>query len=185
MLVAGEVALACALLVSSALLIRTVGQHDGHADRRAGRRRADDDGATVPGNVQTRIWRVAQAGRTTRTRRSSKEIRRQPGVVAAGHSNFLPLEVGWRKPFQIEGQPPPARPEDAPQVQMHSVSEGYFEAMGAALAEGRAFTPFDNADATGVVVVNESFAKRYLTPERPPDRSCAFTRPASVRSAST
>ncbi len=38
--------------------------------------------------------------------------------------------------------------------------------MGATIAEGRAFTPFDNADNAGVVVVNESFAKRYLTPAR-------------------
>ena len=46
-LVAGEVALACALLVSSALLVRTCRQHDGHADRRQRRRGADDDGAAA------------------------------------------------------------------------------------------------------------------------------------------
>jgi hypothetical protein len=91
-----------------------------------------------------------------------EEIRRQPGVVAVGHSNFLPFEVGWRNPFQVEGQPRPPRQEDMPQAQMHSVSEGYFEAMGAVLAEGRLFTAFDNADSAGAIVVNESFAKRYL-----------------------
>jgi ABC-type antimicrobial peptide transport system permease subunit len=46
---------------------------------------------------------------------------------------------------------------------MHSVSEGYFEAMGATMLRGRAFTDFDNKDSAGVVIVNESFAKRYLS----------------------
>jgi putative ABC transport system permease protein len=96
-----------------------------------------------------------------------EEIRQQPGVVAAGHTNFLPFEVGWRNPFQVDGQPPPPRPEDAPQAQMHSISEGYFEAMGATIVDGRALTPFDNADNAGVLVVNESFARRFLTESRP------------------
>lgn len=80
----------------------------------------------------------------------------------AGASNFLPLEIGWRQPFVLDGQPRPARKDDAPQAQMHSVSEGYFEAMGASLVTGRSFTAFDSADAAGVIVVNESFARRCL-----------------------
>ena len=58
-------------------------------------------------------------------------IRREPGVQAAGATNFLPFEVGWREPFLIVGDPPPPRREDAPQAQLHSVSDGYFAAMGA------------------------------------------------------
>ena len=46
---------------------------------------------------------------------------------------------------------------------MHSVSEGYFEAMGATIARGRAFTAFDNKDSAGAVIVNEAFARRYLS----------------------
>jgi len=91
------------------------------------------------------------------------EIRAQSGVIAAGESNFLPFTVGWRNPFLIEGQPRPGRQEDLPQAQMHSVSEGYFEAMGATMARGRTFTEFDHKDSTGAVIVNESFVKRYLS----------------------
>ena len=100
-----------------------------------------------------------------------EEIRQQPGVTAAGQSNFLPLTVGWRNPFLIEGQPRPARQEDLPQAQLHSVSEGYFEAMGATIARGRAFTAFDNKDSVGAVVVNESFARRYLSDRDPVGQS--------------
>ena len=90
------------------------------------------------------------------------EIRAQSGVIAAGESNFLPLSVGWRNPFLIDGQPRPARQDDLPQAQMHSASEGYFAAMGATLARGRDFTEFDHKDAVTAVIVNESFAKRHL-----------------------
>jgi hypothetical protein len=90
------------------------------------------------------------------------EIRQQPGVVAAGQSNRLPLEVGWRNPFLIDGQPRPARQEDLAQAQFLSVSDGFFEAMGAELVAGRGFTAFDNRDSASVVIVNESFARRHL-----------------------
>jgi len=93
-------------------------------------------------------------------------IRQQPGVQYAGSSNFLPLEVGWRNPIGLVGDPPPARPEDAPQVQMHSVSEGDFEAMGVRMAAGRTFAPSDTATGAPVVIVNEAFATRY-SPARP------------------
>jgi hypothetical protein len=35
--------------------------------------------------------------------------------------------------------------------------------MGATILRGRAFTEFDNKDSTGAVIVNEAFAKRYLS----------------------
>jgi ABC-type antimicrobial peptide transport system permease subunit len=49
---------------------------------------------------------------------------------------------------------------------VHSVSAGYFEAMGVELAAGRSFTEFDTPESAGVVVVNETFARRHLTDGR-------------------
>jgi putative ABC transport system permease protein len=155
-LVAAEVALACALLVSSGLLVRSVGEL------------MDTPlGVSADEVVTTRVqlargaypdW--TQVGETHS--RIIERIRRQPGVLAAGGGNFLPLEVGWRVPFGVRGRPSPARIEDFPQAQLHSVSEGYFEALGARLAEGRGFDPRDQPAAPGVVLVNESFARRHL-----------------------
>jgi putative ABC transport system permease protein len=88
-------------------------------------------------------------------------LREQPGVVSAGSANFLPMENGWRNPFVQAGQPP-GRPEDRPQAQYHSVSEGYFETMGASLLEGRLFTARDTPDSEAVVIVNETLARRYF-----------------------
>ena len=155
-LVAGEVALACALLISSALLVRTV---DRMMETPLG-----IDADTVVTSIVQLSGKEYQAWRTVGDTHAAivEQIRQQPGVLAAGAGNFLPLEVGWRGPFGIQGEPPPARAEDAPQVQYHSVSEGYFESLGATLAAGRAFVPFDGPGSTPVVMVNETFARRFL-----------------------
>jgi predicted permease len=155
-LVAGEVALACALLVSSALLVRTVA--------RMTRTPTGVNGDQVlTTTVQLPQAAYADWSGVAETHAAIiDQIRQQPGVIAAGGGNFLPFEVGWRIPFQIEGEPPPARPEDAPQAQYHSVSDGYFEALGAELAQGRSFQPTDTVDAPSVVIVNETFARRFL-----------------------
>ncbi len=156
LLVVGEVALACALLVASGLLVRTV-------ERMMDTPTGIDANDVVISSVQLSgrdytDWR--KVGRVHGA--IIDNIRQQPGVVAAGGSNFLPFEVGWRGPFGIEGEPASGRPEDAPQVQYHSVSDGYFESLGAGLAAGRAFAAGDEMDSTGVVIVNETFASRYF-----------------------
>jgi putative ABC transport system permease protein len=156
-LVAGEVALACALLVSSALLVRTVRQMTETPTGVKG-----EDVVATKVQLDSNTFGSWRAVADTHARILS-QIRQQPGMIAVGAGNFLPLEVGWRGPFLIEGQPPPGRPEDAPQAQFHSVSEGYFEAFGAEMAQGRSFNTFDTADSGPVVVVNETFVKRYLS----------------------
>lgn len=161
-LVVGEVALACALLISSALLVRTVLRMTAtpigvNADQ------------TVITPIQlTRNWASQLNARDQWQAmadihaRIAETVREQPGVIAAGASNFLPLEIGWRGGFRAPNQPPPANPADAPQAQLHTVSEGYFEAMGATVSAGRAFSAFDGSQAVPVVIVNETFARRYL-----------------------
>jgi len=166
-LVAAEVAMACALLVSSALLVRTVGSMmntptgvsaDEATIATVQLSARDVGGPSSRGTIQSRWTPIADFHI-----RILDEIRQQPGVAAAGHSNFLPFSTGWRNPFLVDGQPRPSTQEELPQAQMHSVSDGYFEAMGATLARGRAFSAFDHKDAAGVVIVNESFAKRHFS----------------------
>jgi predicted permease len=163
-LVAGEVALACALLVSSALLVRTVKKMTDTPTGVSG-----DDVVTMPVQVtgpNYASWTVTADTHTA----IIEQIRLQPGVIAAGAANFLPLEVGWRIPFQVEGEPAPARAEDAPLAQYHSVSDGFFETFAVQMAEGRSFQSSDTVDAPGVVVVNQAFARRYLTERSPVGR---------------
>jgi putative ABC transport system permease protein len=156
-LVVAEVALACALLASSALLIRSVGQMT-----------RVPLGVTAQNvtltTVQLSVANSSQAAwQTAATQHAAilDLLREQPGVVSAGSTNFLPMEHGWRNPFMPADQPP-GRPEDRPQAQHHSVSEGYFETMGATLLEGRLFTTRDTPDTEAAVIVNETLARRYF-----------------------
>jgi putative ABC transport system permease protein len=156
-LVVAEVALACALLVSSALLIRTVGQMT--------RTPLGVEGENVVlATIQLPAANSSQAAWLavgTQHAAILDRVREQPGVMSAGSANFLPMEHGWRNPFMRADQPA-GRPEDRPQAQHHSVSEGYFETMGAVLLEGRLFTPQDTPDTESVVIVNEALARRYF-----------------------
>jgi putative ABC transport system permease protein len=170
-LVAAEVAMACALLVSSALLVRTVsrmmdtptGVSADEATITTVQLSASSVGAPASGSTIENTW-VPIANVHSRI---LEEIRQQAGVTAAGAANFLPFSVGWRNPFLMDGQPRPGRQEDLPQAQNHSVSEGYFEAMGATIDRGRGFTVFDNKDSASTVIVNESFVRRYLAGVEP------------------
>ena len=47
------------------------------------------------------------------------------------------------------------------------ISPDYFAAMGMRLVKGRAFAPYDNEAAPGVVIINETMAARYFAGEDP------------------
>jgi putative ABC transport system permease protein len=166
-LVGAELALACGLLVGSALLVRTV-------QRMTETPTGVDAADVATTTIQVRPAAGPQATIMARWGAMAAQhsaildaVRREPGVQAAGAANFLPFDVGWREPFLIVGDPPPPRREDAPQAQLHSVSDGYFAAMGARIVRGRDFAAFDGADAPAVAIVNETFARRYLAAREP------------------
>jgi putative ABC transport system permease protein len=166
-IVAGQVALACTLLVGSALLIRTVVKM---VTTPIGID-ADDVVTTsvqlpVP-NVVARIA-VQQARAIADTHEVLLErIRQQPGVTSAGAASVLPLDVDLRLPFEIDRDATPVRVDDRPAAQYHAASDGYFETMRAAFAAGRPFSKYDTADAVPVVIVNETFVNRYLEGRQP------------------
>ena len=150
-LVGAELALACGLLVGSALLVRTVQRM---TETPTGVNAVDAATTRIqvrpaPGPQATIIARWSALA--TQHAAILDAVRQEPGVQAAGATNFLPFEVGWREPFLIAGDPPPPRREDAPQAQLHSVSDGYFAAMGARIVRGRDFAAFDGPDAPGAV----------------------------------
>jgi predicted permease len=155
-LVVGEVALACALLVGSALLVRTVGRMTSIPIGVDGR-------DVVLASVQLAL--VSAQGRweqlATMHATILDHVRRQPGVLSAGATNILPLEHGWRNGFQHADQPPVAE-DDRPSAQYVSVSDGWFETMGVPLRAGRTFTAHDTPDTEAVAIVNETLARRHF-----------------------
>jgi len=88
------------------------------------------------------------------------EIRRVPGVQAAGAVRVLPLarELGdWS--LAIEGYTPPSGERISADWQ--AATPGYFEALGVPLRAGRLFTAADRRDSQPVVLISEAFARRY------------------------
>jgi predicted permease len=97
-----------------------------------------------------------------------------PGVTDAGAGSSLPL-AGQFAPenatFTIPGMP--VTPDQAPSAQATVISPGYLESLGIAVREGRAFTPFDRAESSPVVLINERLARRYWPGRSPIGRTMA------------
>jgi predicted permease len=100
------------------------------------------------------------------------QLRQQPDVAGAGLTNVLPVAPGWRIPFLVRGMSVPARGEE-PMAQYQTGSEGYFEALGVPLLKGRGFDAHDTAASQGVVMINETLARRYFPSIDPVGRTIA------------
>lgn len=96
-------------------------------------------------------------------RRLLDELRATPGIMVAATTKTLPLERGWNVPMTVEGR------EDATEggMEWRTVSPGYFDALGVKLLGGRDIKPSDDESAPLVVVISQSFAKRYWPNENP------------------
>jgi putative ABC transport system permease protein len=92
---------------------------------------------------------------------AQRRIAALPGVQAAGFSTILPLAgTNSDSSFAIEGRPSDKN-SPSPDEELREVSPDYFRALGTSLIRGRFFTDADNADAPPVIIVNQSFAKKF------------------------
>ncbi len=90
-----------------------------------------------------------------------------PGVEAVGAAMPLPMSGQDNySSFTIAGQPPIA-PGNHPGASHVVLSPGYLRAMQIGLRAGRDFEPRDNENAASVAMVNETFARRFLSPGNP------------------
>jgi putative ABC transport system permease protein len=98
--------------------------------------------------------------RTTWVRTLTTNLQGLKGVTAVGLSSSFPLqpEADGTALTQIKGF---AGPPFISRVR--TVSAGFFDAMGIRMRSGRKFTDDDRLDGAPVVIVNQAFAKKYLT----------------------
>ena len=93
-----------------------------------------------------------------------------PGVQSVGLISSAPLSGGvYAGGFSIEGRVPTSETDDLV-ADRRMISPEYFNALGIPLLKGRAFTDRDDQAGTGVVVVSESWARRFLPNEDPVDK---------------
>ena len=87
-------------------------------------------------------------------------LQAQPGVKAAAGVFPLPLsESGMTISFQTEELRLPKG--QRPSVAVSTVSPAYFQTMGISLLKGRMISERDDEKAPPVIMVNESFVKKY------------------------
>ncbi len=90
-----------------------------------------------------------------------------PGVESASAVNHMPLAGDlWTRSLTIEGRPLPP-PGQGIEVAFRVSRPDYFRTMGIPLRSGRDFTERDMSDAPGVIILNETLAKRHWPSEDP------------------
>jgi predicted permease len=157
-LVAGEVALALALLVLGGLSV---------ADARAVA--STDPGYDVEGVISYQMALPSERYETDEARLAFAEshlerIRALPGVESAAIASTLPLGGHWGTFFFVAGAPVRGAGEANPVVLNRLVTEGYFETMGVELVAGRVFDAFDGrGEGEHQVIVNETFVRTHLS----------------------
>lgn len=154
LIMAGQVAVACVLLVGASLLIQSFD------------RLLDADRGYDVDNVLTARMPLPD-GAFTPDRRTAiiagvlHRLARVPGVAQAASTDILPLGssdalMAFTMPSATGGEPAQIH------TSVRTVSPSYFAAMGIRLVDGRSFDDRDTQTSLPVIVVNRTFATRYL-----------------------
>jgi predicted permease len=101
-------------------------------------------------------------------REMDETLKNIPGVEAVSSTTGgLPMDGDDELPFWLDGQPKPANTSEMNQSLFYMTGPGYLGAMDIPLIRGRNFTPDDNEHSAQVMVIDESFARRYFPKEDP------------------
>lgn len=152
-LVATQVALSLALLVSSGLLLRTL------------RNMNNADPGFEPDHVLTASVALGIAGYppsevSAIQHKILDRVTALPGVQIAALTDWLPLSFNSRSAdVYPEGYVP--RLHESHEVRRADVTPGFFQAMGIPIVAGRDFTHDDNETSPRVTIVDQTAAAHY------------------------
>jgi predicted permease len=153
-LIVTEVALSFALLIGAGLLVRSL-------HRLLAVDKGFDPDRVVSASLVLPFSRYPDGPRQGELFRDVGErVAAVPGVQVSGFVNNLPLEGGVNGGVGIDGRTFP--PDAQPSAEKRIASPGYFEVLRIPLVAGRFFDRRDVAGAPPVVVVNQTFARRYF-----------------------
>jgi putative ABC transport system permease protein len=164
-LVISEIALSLVLLIGAGLLFQSF------------RRLLEVSPGFEPNHVLTADVSVSDkkypenAQRTAFYHEALERMAAIPGVQAVGVVYPLPLGGSFIAfTFDIGGRPP-FPPGQQPSSDRRVISPGYFQAMSIPVRKGRAFGEQDKSNAPPVVIINETFARRFFPGEDPIGKS--------------
>lgn len=159
LLVVSQVALSTLLLVTGAVLIRSMAVA-----------RAIDIGFATDG-VMTASIDLGAGGYTTDRGRAFFDdvltrLEQTPGIRAATLTPLVPLTLSNNmQPFYTDGDP--VGRGERPFVYFNHVTRGHFATLGIPLLQGRDFTAADRPDGLPVGIVNETLARLFWPGQNP------------------
>jgi predicted permease len=153
-LVVAQVALSLLLLISSGLFLRSL---QGATEIDPG---FDEPRHLVMASLDPGLQGYDDDRSRELLDRLAEEVAALPGVTAVGLTDTVPLGLGGSdRGVSVPGY-------EFAEGELRSflyanVTEGYLEAMGVRLVEGRTFTRQDDASGPPVIIVNQRFAERF------------------------
>ena len=158
--IVAEVALSLVLLVSAGLLLRSLVNL-----------RFTDPGFK-PDSVLTMSLTLDESKYDSAERVSSfvdrylEEARALPGVQFAAAGSTVPLRSSMSV-SGVEIENVPRDPKNGPSASRMNASPDYFRVLGIPIKRGRAFSEADRKGAAPVVIIDETFARRYFNGQDP------------------
>jgi len=160
LLVVSEVALALLLLAGAGLLLKSLG------------RLVEANSGFRPDHLLTMRFYVPDRkydsdGRNRFGPELAQRIAALSGVESAAVTFIDPFKWGgFSRGFTLEGHAPISTADQDATIYQES-GPGYFQTMGVPILAGRDFTMRDALDAPRVVIVSESFARRFWPGQNP------------------
>jgi putative ABC transport system permease protein len=173
-LVTGQIAFTAALLIAAALQIKSI-RNQMKLDYGY-----DENGVycarmgLMEGDYPTSEARQQFFARALRT------LRGNPAFESAAMTGRFRMTFGAFGQYEVDGHPY-VTDRDRPQGNSEAVSDGYFNAIGLKILEGRDFTIDDNDAKQPVAIVNTSFAQKYFGHESPLGRRIRGFDPAQPK----
>jgi putative ABC transport system permease protein len=175
-LVVCEIAAAVVLLVGAGLLVRSL-------TRLTAERPGADIERVLAGRIALPAARYPRAAdRAAFAQQLTARLAAEPGVAGAALTTYLPVGgggFGLGRVFLADGWPEPPAGPDVPAM-WTVVSPDYFRTLGIPVLAGRTFDARDGADATPVIVVSETFARRAFGKDNPIGRRIRSWRDENV-----
>jgi putative ABC transport system permease protein len=159
--VVSQFALSLVLLVGAGLLIRSFAQL-----------RAVRPGFEPRGVVT--LWQALPKARYGQVDQQTQffdkllmKLRSEPGIEDAGIVSPLPFSGNSSsRTFTIVGKPAPAKGME-PAASLLTTDGAYFRTLRIPLKSGRVFTARDNKNSKPVILINDTFVKKYFPHENP------------------
>ena len=153
-LILAQVALSLPLLVSAALMLRTLQNL-----------RALDTGFVKENVLFASVNPALRGYSPERSMNFYNDLllrtRALPGVTSASLASDTPISGGWDQlRVVVEGYTP--REGERTSSDMHIISSDYFKVLGIPLLSGRDFTDQDRLGSPKVVIVNEKMARHFF-----------------------